>query len=308
MEKLRDVILLHDGDIFAYRASAATDGRQYAVTWDAKDENVYTEYYKYKKDADLKAAEIGPTASVNLSYVPEPESHALHIVKETIRQVQVDLRPYVHNYLESGEFYLTNKGSFREKLVPTYKMNRADLRRPEHLFSCKQFIINKYDGICRTGEYEADDMLAMRMTACQAEGFNPICVSIDKDLKQVSGWHWDFVKKELVYISPVEGHRNFYKQLLTGDTTDGIVGIKGIGPKTAEKLIDHLSSPFDMYVVCLKEWLKFLKQEADEDPIAYMERVVHHVNLNARLLYLLRSYDDVWEEPNEEVSTAAVTV
>jgi len=308
MKRLRDVVLLHDGDIFAYRASSATDGRQYAVTWELSDnKELHTEYYKYKKDADLKAAELEGTASVILSFNPEPESHALHIVKELIQQVEIDLRVYVDNYIGS-EHFLTNKGSFREALVPSYKINRKDLRRPEHLFSCKQYIINKYGGICKAGEYEADDLLAIRMTEEQALGHTPICISIDKDLKQIPGYHWDFVKKKLLYVNEVDGYRSFYKQLLTGDTSDGIIGIYGMGPKTAEKLIDHLSSPFDMYVAVLKEWLKFLKQEVGEDPIAYMERVVNHVNLNARLLYLLRSYDDVWEEPNEEVSAAIATL
>lgn len=166
----------------------------------------------------------------------------------------------------------------------------------------------KYGAECHYGLLEADDMLAIRMTFFQERGFNPICISIDKDLKQVEGWHWDFIKKELLYIDKLTGLRNFYKQLLTGDTTDGIIGIKGIGPKGAEKLIDHLTSPFDMYVACLKEWLKALPQVPDEDPMVYLQRVVAHVNMNAQMLYLLRHHKEHWEEPDEEKLGSIITL
>lgn len=35
-----------------------------------------------------------------------------------------------------------------------------------------------------------------------------------------------------------EAHRFFCLQLLTGDSTDHIMGLKGIGPKKAEKLLE----------------------------------------------------------------------
>jgi len=55
-----------------------------------------------------------------------------------------------------------------------------------------------------------------------------IIVSIDKDFKQVCGWHYNFVKKDKFYVSPEEGLRFFYKQILTGDSIDGIMVLMGL--------------------------------------------------------------------------------
>ena len=38
------------------------------------------------------------------------------------------------------------------------------------------------------------------------------------------------------------GHRNLRRQWLTGDTADNIPGIKGIGPKKADKILNGIPS------------------------------------------------------------------
>ena len=42
---------------------------------------------------------------------------------------------------------------------------------------------------------------------------------------------------ERLDITEAEADKNFLTQCLTGDPTDGYVGLKGYGPKTAEKLL-----------------------------------------------------------------------
>lgn len=200
--------LLHDGDIFAYRASAATDGRIYKIHYKDVDGRNCTTSRKYKKEADLAAVELDGT--ITQDYEPEPETHALHILKKTLKGVESDLINDGHVGAVVGqEVFLSNKGSFREKEVDiTYKMNRAEMRRPFHLPACKQYLMNKWAAKCRAGELEADDMLAMRATELQKLGGPvPIICSIDKDLKQVPGWHWDFVKRKLVYVDEIEAER-----------------------------------------------------------------------------------------------------
>jgi len=41
----------------------------------------------------------------------------------------------------------------------------------------------------------------------------------------------------MLTISFEDAQRNFYTQVLTGDTTDGYKGIPGIGPKKAEAIL-----------------------------------------------------------------------
>ncbi len=71
---------------------------------------------------------------------------------------------------------------------------------------------------------------------------NTVICSIDKDLQQIPGNHYNFVKKEHSFVTPEEAIQNFYKQILTGDAADNIKGAKGIGPVRAGKIIGGLGS------------------------------------------------------------------
>jgi 5'-3' exonuclease len=44
------------------------------------------------------------------------------------------------------------------------------------------------------------------------------------------GWHYNFIRNDKYLIDEYEAMQNFYKQLLTGDRVDNIIGLKGVGP------------------------------------------------------------------------------
>ena len=77
--------------------------------------------------------------------------------------------------------------------------------------------------------------------------------TLDKDLMGVPGWHYTWAgKKQGVFIvTEEEADRFFYKQLLTGDSTDNIPGLfKRVGVKATDKVlspIDDMVSTSDMY-------------------------------------------------------------
>ena len=54
---------------------------------------------------------------------------------------------------------------------------------------------------------------------------------------QIPGDHYNFVKKTHQFIDDDEAHLKLMLQCLTGDGTDNIPGIKGVGAKTAEKIL-----------------------------------------------------------------------
>jgi hypothetical protein len=74
---------------------------------------------------------------------------------------------------------------------------------------------------------EADDLLGINQTK------DTIICTIDKDLRQVPGQHYNFVKDEIFTVNLQEGLLWFYTQMLTGDASDNISGIRGIGLKKA---------------------------------------------------------------------------
>lgn len=138
-----------------------------------------------------------------------------------------------HNYP------ITDVVNFRKIINPEYKANRKDLIAPIHLDMCRKYLIEEYNTEVVIG-MEADDALGINQTE------ETVIVSIDKDLLMVEGMHYNFVKKEYHEVSELDGLKAFYRQMLIGDSSDNIFGVKGIGKVKAAKLIDHLETREEM--------------------------------------------------------------
>ena len=175
--------------------------------------------------------------------------------------------------------YLTGKGNFRHDIAVTepYKGNRKEKEKPVHLEAIRQYLIKDWNAVVSEGE-EADDLIAIDATAIP----DSIIVSLDKDFNQVPGKHYNFNKQDLYDVSEDEGLLFFYRQIIMGDKADNIVGVHGIGEKKSQKLLEDLSE-IEMYNKCIE----LLDSE---------ERVIE----NARLLWLRREPDQLWEPPVEE--------
>jgi 5'-3' exonuclease len=107
-------------------------------------------------------------------------------------------------------------------------------------------------------------------------------VHIDKDLNQFRGWHYNYRKKEKYYVSEFEGLTAFYTQILTGDRIDNIIGLKGIGPVKAKRILAECTNENELYEAVLKAY------EGDQ------QRVLE----NAQLLWLQRSLNQTWTPPS----------
>jgi DNA polymerase-1 len=175
--------------------------------------------------------------------------------------------------------YLTGKTNFRFDIAKShpYKGNRKDTEKPKHLASARQHMMNKYDAIVSENE-EADDLIAK---AAAALDYNCVVASIDKDMLQLPCWHFNFGRNEWTKVEPFEGLKFVYHQMLTGDRADNIVGLQGIGPKKADKLLQDCHTEEDLWTTVLKAY--------DGDT----ERLVE----NARLLWLRRYDNELWEPP-----------
>jgi hypothetical protein len=145
--------------------------------------------------------------------------------------------------------YITGKGNFRNDIAVTepYKGNRKDAKRPKHYDAIRTHL-QRLGAELVEGQ-EADDAVAIEATS--TGGW---IVSIDKDLDQVAGWHYNFVKHEEYYVTEEQGLRNFYTQVLTGDRTDNIIGLKGIGPVKAAKILDGCTTEKELYEACVKAY------------------------------------------------------
>lgn len=128
----------------------------------------------------------------------------------------------------------SDRENFRKDIDPTYKMNRANTRKPLGFKSFRQHVMDTYPSYLLP-RLEADDCLGILGT----KNFNqqPILVSADKDLMQIPGLH--LVDGNLVTVTKEEGDYLHLKQTLTGDTVDGYSGCPGIGPVKADKILSE---------------------------------------------------------------------
>jgi hypothetical protein len=296
MDKLDCPVLLIDGDIYAYRAASAADGRMYTFEYNMESSTVIVRE-KYKKDIDKRHKDMQDQglnpSPVLQSFEPDPVEHALHTLKKSIESLETDLKDRIINGC-TKEIYLSQGESFRNtEVYAGYKKNRDGMRKPFHLDGCKEYLVKKFGAIVKPGLYEADDLIAIRATQLASEGKPYIIVTLDKDLRQVPGYHWNFNKQELSYVSEVEAKRNLYKQILTGDATDGIPGLYGVGPKRADALLDPLLEDRSMYLAVLKEYLDKMPKTV-ENHAEFCAALMH---THAHLLYLLRSEDERWVPP-----------
>lgn len=176
------------------------------------------------------------------------------------------------------EFYLTGKNNFRNKVAVSREYKAGRNSKPTLYQAMRQWVEFKWNATTIHG-MEADDQLAIRQTQ---EGDNSVIVSRDKDLRMVKGWHYgykcgsqsEFALRwidEMGYLEMVKsnvkggGMKFFFAQLLMGDKTDNIEGVKGIGAKKAYKLIDPLTTYQDMFDTCLEmyEGLTVMLENAD---------------------------------------------
>ena len=131
----------------------------------------------------------------------------------------------------------TGKGNFRHSVLPTYKSNRRGKPKPVLLDTLIEHAWDSWD--CKEVDcLEADDI--MGILATRSPGRH-IMATIDKDLKQIPGIHYNWKKEQIKDIEPCEADYWFYFQVLTGDSTDGYGGCPGIGVARAGKVLKGFS-------------------------------------------------------------------
>jgi 5'-3' exonuclease len=188
----------------------------------------------------------------------------------------------------SGAVFIKGKDNFRYQAASDYKGNRKDTLEPEVKDRLEMLYKYAQDFCIESDNAEADDYCGIAFKLAQEEGKSAIVCHIDKDLDALPGWHYNFRKKEFYKVTPEQGYTFLMKQILMGDATDNIQGIKGLGPKTAEKILSDkpvetlLSVVLDTYrIKCGNTWesdfvksanLIWIRDSADNcRPLTYKE-------------------------------------
>ena len=189
------------------------------------------------------------------------------------------------------EIWLSDsKENWRKALFANYKANRTQ-PKPTHYEFLLNTLVNDWDAQVALGE-EADDAMGIQQTACNAQGWNlsTIC-TIDKDLQQIPGRHYNWDKATISIVSPSEGLYRFYYQLLVGDSGDNItvtqgLSCKGIGAKKAQQMLEGCETEEEMFTTC---WNAYEKAWGE----GFQERLL----LTGQLIKIRQTNGEIWTFP-----------
>ena len=173
--------------------------------------------------------------------------------------------------------YLTGSENFRYRVNPDYKANRKGKPDPTYRADSNAYLITEW-GATVTNGYEADDALGIAAT----RGDTPsIICTIDKDLNQIAGPHYNWRKNTFHDVTILDGLRWFYRQFLIGDTSDNIVGVAGIGPVKSQRIVGDLENEEDMF-----------------QAVQAMYNDDQRLLMNGQCLWILREEEGIWKFPN----------
>lgn len=183
-----------------------------------------------------------------------------------------------------------DRKNFRKSVSDTYKQARnSSGGKPRYYWDLVNTLRSEFR--CnQVGGMEGDDLLGIFQTGDYFQ--DTIIVSSDKDMHTIPGRLYNHVKHEFYDISTNQANWFWMYQSLMGDSVDGYGGAPGIGKVKAER---------------------FLPKVDDSDPVSFMKRLWHEVQLcfvhayddekigihqaikQARLARILRDNDYDWE-------------
>ncbi len=148
--------------------------------------------------------------------------------------------------------------SYRNAIYPPYKANRepAPPDLAVQFDYCRELCAHLGLAVFVDSYYEADDLIGTLAQRMRGHGIRSAFITRDKDLAQLvrdGDLYWDFGARGQLGYRDVERHfgvapERFADYLaLTGDTSDNIPGVPGVGPKTAAALMRAFASIDDLY-------------------------------------------------------------
>jgi len=151
----------------------------------------------------------------------------------------------------------TAEPTFRHERYEEYKSTR--LKMPDELAEQLPRIRQAVDALnvkhYELPGYEADDIVGTFARKAEEAGLDVWCVTSDKDYFQLVTDHVKIYNPQKASVPPIKMGREEVKEkfgvypelvidklALMGDSSDNVPGVAGIGPKTADKLLDQFGS------------------------------------------------------------------
>ncbi|MCI4437343.1 MAG: hypothetical protein JHC33_11110 [Ignisphaera sp.] len=188
--------------------------------------------------------------------------------------------------------FTAGRKSFRyTKVSDTYKANRTveGAKQIYGIWMLKMDFMEAFKGkVFISEEYEADDAVVTK------KKFNPdkyILCAVDKDvLYSLPGRHFNYyssiqhnIPMRFIEVDEITALKHHYRQVLTGDAGDNIIGLKGVGPKTADKILKDCTTHKECWDAVVREYINRGRDELDA--ITNMRLVsMHQLNENMEVV------------------------
>jgi len=224
----------------------------------------------------------------SLMYFSSYGSEEDQVLSETKLSEKIyDILNIVGQSYNVGEYYVFVKGknNFRYKIYPEYKKNRPE--KHPIIDVLNKYLVENF-GAIESHNAESDDYAFSYSQLPEYKGRAIIC-SVDKDMLQIPGIHYDYQKNKFHIIDEETARYNLAIQMIMGDAADGIKGLRGYGPKKAEKLIVKGMSQYQYIKTILKEYQKNCKSPEEAKEL---------VRLHYKLLKLQLVNTDEKSEPS----------
>lgn len=145
---------------------------------------------------------------------------------------------------------------------------------------------------------EADDAMGIYAYRAFVQG-KPGCIAtIDKDLDMIPGEHYNFASEEkaLYFVEPEIADAKFFQQMLSGDSTDNIPGLPGVGESTAIKLLGDEEGIEARYQRVLGLYAAYYLTGVTDPELMQSRLHVarHHAHEAASLVWIYRNDKEDW--------------
>lgn len=182
------------------------------------------------------------------------EPKTFYQVVESWDKYMINLKSKVNS--SNLKCFITLGGSYRKLIAPSYKAQRKETDRPEHLYALQEFLLSNNVCFGKKG-YEADDLVL----SCNRLHIDSLVVSNDKDIIYTFGERYNWTKDIFFSCTKEEEIKYLLSAMIVGDSADNVIGLKGRGEKYVEKLFIEASinglQTEDLYKVVLDEYIKF---------------------------------------------------
>ena len=172
------------------------------------------------------------------------------------------------------------KPNFRNEVYSGYKANRPPT--PDFVQKWRPVIHKEFEetwGFLPVEAMEADDAVAIAVEKHRKDYDEIIVATFDKDLKQIPNVvFYNMREHKMEDITKDAANKNFYIQMLMGDSSDNVPGLKGVGKVGAQKILANCVTEYSLFRTTVKEYKKSADYVADKKLVEMTKEVMAMLN------------------------------